>query len=216
MSRKTDRWLARIVGVFFMLAGSSATFGAVLMMNKFAEPPEEEEKVAMMEFKVKKPKPKKKKQEVQQVKKQRKRSTRPQRNIAPPPDLGVSVSGVDFGIPEYNLGELTQVSDSLVGDMENLVMTEDSVDKKPTPTYRTPVAYPPRAKSKNIEGRVIVNILIGKDGSVKKAKIVEAEPIGVFEESVMNSIQSWRFNAATYKGQPVEVWVSLPMEFSLQ
>jgi protein TonB len=60
----------------------------------------------------------------------------------------------------------------------------------------------------------VVHLLIARDGSVELSKILESEPQGVFENTVLSGIQDWRFTPARYKGDFVKVWVKQKVSFS--
>ena len=66
------------------------------------------------------------------------------------------------------------------------------------------MVYPPAAKAEGIEGYVVVRYDVTAQGMVVNAKVVEADPEGVFEEAALASIVRWRFRAATLGGRSVE------------
>ncbi len=66
------------------------------------------------------------------------------------------------------------------------------------------MVYPPAAKAEGIEGYVVVRYDVTAQGMVVNAKVVEADPEGVFEEAALASIVRWRFRAATVGGKSVE------------
>lgn len=77
------------------------------------------------------------------------------------------------------------------------------------------VVYPPEAKDKGIQGRVICNFIVNKDGSITDVKIVrgvdpliDAEAIRVIE-----SMPKWK--PGKQRGQAVDVRFTLPVVFRL-
>lgn len=66
-------------------------------------------------------------------------------------------------------------------------------------------SYPPQAKADGIEGRVTVAYGITVDGRVVNARVVAAEPPGVFDAAALAAVRSWRYRAARDAGQPVAV-----------
>lgn len=204
---------ASLVGILFLLFVSPVTLGLVIMMNKSIPLPEQKDSGPAIEFAVKKPKPKKKKKP-----KEVKKRTPPKskaRQMTPPPDLGVSFEGVDFGLPEFSFGGVAAITDGMIGDMDNLVMTEDTVDSKPVIRYKPPLNYPPRARQQNIEGYVTLWFVVAADGSTKNIKVKESNPPEIFDDSAMTFIRNSRFEAAKYKGRPVEMSVTMPINFGL-
>jgi protein TonB len=90
------------------------------------------------------------------------------------------------------------------------------VDRAPVVIQKMEPAYPRRAKRRNITGQVTVKFLVTQNGDVSKLSILDAEPKGVFENSVMNALPHWRFEPGYYKGKPVRTWVVIPILFNLK
>ncbi|MFZ2631051.1 MAG: TonB family protein [Desulfosalsimonadaceae bacterium] len=135
---------------------------------------------------------------------------------AQPPDLSNMIGGIEMDIPEFTaaaaaLGDSKELLDGIA---EDAVMTEETVDSKPQLTHRADIEYPANAAKEGIQGYVVVHLLISKDGNVQLSKVLEAEPQGVFETSVLNGTKDWRFTPARYKGEPVQVWVKQKISFN--
>ena len=90
-----------------------------------------------------------------------------------------------------------------------------SVDKIPQILKKTDPAYPQRARSLGICGKVVVRFLVESDGHVSKPSIVEAHPKGFFEQSTLEAIRQWQFKPGCFKGKDVATWVILPVQFRL-
>ena len=143
------------------------------------------------------------------------RPKRPQR-AAPAPLSGLdsSLAGLDFGLPQFDDAEL-EGPESLLGETDAAVMTDESADHPPRPVLQTPMAFPAAAKARGITGYVILSLLISPDGAVEKVRIIEAAPPGVFDEVAAAGVQTWRFEPATYRGEPVRVWARQKVSFNL-
>jgi protein TonB len=89
------------------------------------------------------------------------------------------------------------------------------VDTKPKIIRQMPVTYPSNAKRSGIEGRVIVRILIGKNGKAEKMEVVESEPEGIFDEAALKSLKYWQFRPGILGGELVPTWVKIPLTFAL-
>ncbi|MEL6345328.1 MAG: energy transducer TonB [Myxococcota bacterium] len=152
----------------------------------------------------KKPPPKRK----QRRKVQRKSAAKP----PPVPIVGANLSGLSFGIESLE-GGLGDDASSLLGDVSDAVMTADTVDELPRPVRQVKPEIPSRVRQKGIEGSVVVSLLIGVNGQVQNAKIVESRPPGVFDESVLNAVKQWTFQPAMYQGEPVSLRVDYPFKF---
>jgi len=195
-----------------MLVAGSATLGGVLALNRFTTAEDSEKGPKQVSFKVdappKKPKPRPRKARQRRRPKPSRTSPAP-----PPPNLSSQLSGVDVGLQAFVPQALDSVSDSVLGDLDQVVHTEETVDERPVPRVTSPIEVPTVAREKNISGALVLSLLIGADGQVRKAKILEAEPPGIFDEAVLAAVRSWEFEPATYRGQSVEVWARLPIRF---
>ena len=70
------------------------------------------------------------------------------------------------------------------------------------------------ARASKVEGTVLVQALVGKDGRVADTKIVKSVP--GLDEAAANSVRQWVFKPAMAGGKPVAVWVAVPVRFSLR
>ena len=125
------------------------------------------------------------------------------------------LSGLDFGLPQYDAEDLSALNDSLLGDGKDVVMTDDSVDVAPRPSLQTAMPYPVRAKAQGITGYVILSLLISPTGQIEKVKVLESQPQGVFDETATLGVKNWKFEPATYKGEAVRVWAKQKVSFNL-
>lgn len=192
--------------------GLVLVLGSVLWMNRKSALPSGESGTAIAQIsseRKEKPKP------TREVPK-RQPPKRPQRAPAPPSvDLGGSLAGLDFGLPQYEADDLGAMQDSLLGDAKDVVMTSESVDVPPRPTLQTAIPYPLRAKAQGIEGYVVLSVLISPTGQVERAKVIEAQPAGIFDDAALNGIRAWKFEPASYQGAAVRVWATQRVRFDL-
>lgn len=89
------------------------------------------------------------------------------------------------------------------------------VDEAPRIISKAEPSYPYTARRRKIDGKVIVRFLVDPKGKVQKPRIIQANPEGVFEDSVLAAIRKWRFKPGYFKGQAVATWVVLPVYFKL-
>ncbi len=68
-----------------------------------------------------------------------------------------------------------------------------SVFRDIKPVKKVKPKYPPEAEAKHIEGRVRVRLTVEVNGSVSDAKILSAEPPGVFDAAVMEAVVQYLF-----------------------
>ena len=98
------------------------------------------------------------------------------------------------------------------------VQAQDKVDTPPKPVNMTTVyqaiGYPKAAAEAEKEGKVLVKILIGKDGKYVKHEYL-GKPESVFTEAIDEHIADIEFTAAQKDGKAVKYWVTLPFMFKL-
>ncbi len=204
-------WPRRLLAGGLSLVGAAVVLGTVVWMNALEALDKNQHQQAVSSFEVRKSKP----PPARKRKPKPKPKPKSARPAAPLPDLGVSLSGIDFGLP--GLGDaLADATTRLIGDVEDVVMTEDAVDEVPRATQRSAAPYPARARAKGIEGFVVVSMLVDNQGAVKDLQVVEASPVGVFEDSALAALRSWRFDPAMYEGRPVAVRVRQTLRFALE
>jgi len=141
------------------------------------------------------------------------------KNIAPPPaltSLGLGISGVDFNMSAFDPNaQIVETDEDLLGDTSDAVMTSDAVDQKPRVIATVPLQYPARAKAKEIEGYVLLSILVNEDGQVDQVRVLESDPQGTFDDVAIRNIKKWKFEPAKYNGKPVSIWINQPIKFEL-
>jgi protein TonB len=71
------------------------------------------------------------------------------------------------------------------------------------------IAYPGNAKGQ--QGNVILQVLIGRDGSVQDAKFLQGSLL--FARPAIDSVKSWKFKPYILNGRPVSVQTLLTINF---
>jgi bla regulator protein blaR1 len=97
--------------------------------------------------------------------------------------------------------------------VEVLPAETDSVsyDVEPVPLTAPPPAYPAPARDAQIEGRVLLHVLVGTDGLVRSVKVIQG--VDELNESAMDAAKKWTFQPALKNGVPVATWIEIPMSF---
>jgi len=78
------------------------------------------------------------------------------------------------------------------------------------------VVYPDIAREAGIEGQVIVQAYVDKDGIVKQVKVLKGIPKTGLDEAAMEAVKKTRFKPAYQRDKPVGVWISIPVMFTLR
>lgn len=109
-----------------------------------------------------------------------------------------SAEGNSGGVPTDDPGRIFLVKD---------------VDVAPVATEQPKPPYPDIAKDQWITGRVVAEVLVQADGSVKLVRILSGNKL--LADSVQETLYRWRFRPASVRGRPVAVWVEIPVNFVL-
>ncbi len=74
-------------------------------------------------------------------------------------------------------------------------------------------AYPPLARSARIQGTVVLQAMIGKQGTIEDLRLVSGHPM--LATAAIEAVRQWRYRPYILNGQPVEVETQITVNFSL-
>lgn len=159
----------------------------------------------------------------------------PQIAIAAPaatPTMGIPVPVPDTQVPaEQTIAsqqEIAQQSPSVgAGTGEGMVVVPPQAveeelpklgdfvyaDELPILITDTPPKYPEVALEGNIEGQVLLRVLVGKNGHVIDVHVDKSFPM--FDEAAVAAARTWVFQPALSNNHPVAVWVVREVRFRL-
>jgi TonB family protein len=89
------------------------------------------------------------------------------------------------------------------------------VDTSPSIIHAGPPTYPFEAEQKGIEGKVTVQFLVTKEGTVRDPIIFKSSPVGVFDQAAIETVTQYTFKPGTKGGEAVDVIVRMPIVFQL-
>jgi len=87
--------------------------------------------------------------------------------------------------------------------------------KAPVAINRAKPDYTDAARKGHINGVVIVEAIVNKQGEVEQVKVLKGLPLGLSEQAV-DAVKKWRFKPGTLNGEPVDVIFSLTVNFTLE
>jgi len=136
-----------------------------------------------------------------------------------PPTSGIAgvVGGVPGGVPGGAIG----------GVLGSVIATPTAVPKAATPVrvrvsqgvsqglliHQVKPAYPPLARQARIQGTVVLQAVIGKDGSIQNLKVVSGHPM--LAPAALEAVKQWRYKPYYLNGEPVEVDTTINVNFTL-
>ncbi|MDH5366952.1 MAG: energy transducer TonB [Cyclobacteriaceae bacterium] len=77
------------------------------------------------------------------------------------------------------------------------------------------VKYPPIARRMGVEGKVYVQFIVGKDGTLSDIKILKGLGAGCDEESIRVMKKSPPWKVAKQRGRPVRLRMVIPLNFTM-
>ncbi len=81
--------------------------------------------------------------------------------------------------------------------------------------YEQPV-YPRLCKLAGIEGKVVIKVLVGKDGLVKKVIVAHTSGNESLDQAAVAAAKENRFSPALQNSIPISLWVSYTVTFTLE
>ena len=87
------------------------------------------------------------------------------------------------------------------------------VEELPQAITRVPPEYPDHARESGVQGTVMIQVLVSTKGTVMDTRVIKSIPM--LDEAATRSVKQWVFRPGMASGQPVAVWVGVPVKFSL-
>jgi TonB family protein len=100
------------------------------------------------------------------------------------------------------------------GIMESIHVDSTRIDSLPEVLEKVPPTYPPAAVAWGVQGTVSVRALVGTGGLVEDAFVERSIPR--LNDAALDAVWRWKFKPAIAAGNPVAVWVLVPVKFSLR
>jgi periplasmic protein TonB len=138
---------------------------------------------------------------------------------APPPMMGSGVvGGVPGGVPGGSMGG---VIGGIIGS------TNAAVPKVATPTRvrvssgvstgllirKVTPNYPPLARQARIQGQVVLQAEISKEGTIQNLQLISGHPM--LAPAAIEAVKQWRYKPYLLNGEPVAVETQVVVNFSL-
>jgi TonB family protein len=73
--------------------------------------------------------------------------------------------------------------------------------------------YPPLAKQARIQGTVVMDVVIAKDGTVQNVTVVNGHALLI--QAAMDAVRQWQYHPTMLNGEPVEVNTQVEVQFAL-
>ena len=87
--------------------------------------------------------------------------------------------------------------------------------RPPVPLVQPLPLYTEQARKARVEGLVVLQAIVRKDGTVDGFKVIRGLGYGLDESAINTIATKWRFKPGTYNGQPVDVRANIEVSFRL-
>jgi len=92
-----------------------------------------------------------------------------------------------------------------------------AVNHKPRPVAGNPKPhYPLLARNQGIEGRVVVNVLVSAQGTVKTISVGQSSGSRLLDKAALQTVKKWRFHPVLHNGKAVPSSETVPIVFKLK
>ena len=78
---------------------------------------------------------------------------------------------------------------------------------------KLPPVYPPDAKAARIQGKVVLDAVIGTDGHVENLKVVSGPK--ELQQSALDAVRQWVYKPFLLNGNPVDVTTTINVTYTL-
>jgi protein TonB len=77
-----------------------------------------------------------------------------------------------------------------------------------------PPVYPPAARAAGVSGAVLMDVTIGKDGSVASVVVLSGD--AMLAAAAVDAVRQWKYQPTLLNEQPVEVITQVSANFTLE
>ena len=85
--------------------------------------------------------------------------------------------------------------------------------KEPRKVRDVKPVYPPDALAAGVQGVVILETVIGPDGTVRDARVLRSQPM--LDQAALEAVRQWEFTPTLLNGVPVSVIMTVTVNFSM-
>ena len=86
--------------------------------------------------------------------------------------------------------------------------------KDPRKIHDVRPIYPAVAMAAKVEGMVIIEATISREGHVTDAHVIRSQPL--LDQAALDAVRQWKFTPTTLNGVPVEVIMTVTVNFTLR
>jgi len=78
------------------------------------------------------------------------------------------------------------------------------------------LSYPPLAQQRGFQGKVMLKVMVSKEGRVLRVVLVKSSGHTVLDRAAVKAVREWVFNPGKLNGVPIDMWVMVPVVYRLK
>jgi protein TonB len=136
-------------------------------------------------------------------------------SAAGPPNVGDFVpGGIGSGPMNPILDEITRTSPPVIAKLPPPVkMRVSSGVAEGMLVHQVKPQYPQLGVQARIQGTVVLQAVIGKDGTIRELRLISGHPM--LAPAAIEAVKQWRYRPYLLNGEPVEVDTQVNVNFTL-
>lgn len=133
-----------------------------------------------------------------------------------PDEITIESTELDFDAAPETIPPVIEIGEGVdeIDKVEEEIFEFFAVEEQPERIENVVPEYPDIARRAGIEGTVIVRALVGKDGNVREAKVLNG-PKELHDAAIKAAMAS-KFKPARQNDMAVSCWVAMPFRFVLE
>lgn len=163
-------------------------------------------------------------------------SLRPKWSVSPKPQKDVPVFDTSRSVPNKVEDQATAsgshatpsvLTQSAPGKTETGSAQTGPAIAAPPPSLQLPSSaadylnnpapvYPAISQRLGEQGKVVIRVLITKDGSARQAEIQESSGFDRLDQAALHAVMGWRYVPGRRTGVPQDMWFNVPINFALK
>lgn len=112
------------------------------------------------------------------------------------------------------IGNFTTTTAASLSKIDETMTNFVAYDDPPVVIGSISPVYPEFDRRNKIQGKVVLEVEVLKNGSVRNIRVVRSVSVGL-DEAAIEAVKKVRFQPAKSSGQPVDVLLKIPVDFKL-
>jgi len=131
---------------------------------------------------------------------------------APPTPFGSGSSGLDVAVG-LSVGPPAIDPPPLPPPPVTKPVRAGGLVRQPKKILDVPPVYPPFAQQAHVEGIVILEAVLDERGNVDRVRVLRSEPL--LDQAAIDAVRAWKYTPTLLNGVPVQVLMTITVQFRL-